>query len=268
MLLSRNSTSGKNDYQMLKKAGWQAIDINETCNGSKFMDVEEGKRFLKGVIEDIESAGLIVGQCHAPMPNTYENLTEEQIENIIVSIVNCVEAASELKVPYTVVHTFIYSWGGDPDPEKTYELNKKYLNRVVEKAENTVVCLENLPGCNGFIRTAEELKKMCDDVSPKLCACIDTGHAFSNKLKISSFFEVLGDKIKTLHVHDSLNGMDRHALPYEGTGDWEDFKECLKKYNYKGTLNSESNFSNRLPKENMLKWQTFEREVYEMLLNE
>lgn len=266
MLLSRNSYSSKSDYAMFKKAGWQAIDINETCNGDKFMNVEEGEIFLKGIIDEIEKAGLVIGQCHAPMPGTYENLTEEQIENIIVSIVNCVEVASKLKIPYTVVHTFIYSWGGDPDREKTFELNKKYLKRVVEKAKNTVVCLENLPGCNGFVRTAEELKEMCDAVSPKLCVCIDTGHAFSNKLKVSSFFEVLGDKIKALHVHDSLSGMDRHALPYEGSGDWADFKESLKKYNYQGTLNSESSFAERLPKENELKWQTFEREVYETLL--
>lgn len=266
MLLSRNSDCGKNDYKMLKKAGWQAIDINETCDGSKFMNVEEGKKYLESVIKDIEDAGLIVGQCHAPMPNTYENLSDEEIENIIVSIVNCVEVASALKIPYTIVHTFIYSWSGDPDREKTFQLNKEYLKRVVEKAENTVVCLENLPGCNGFVRTGEELKEMCEAVSPKLCICIDTGHAFSNKLKVSSFFEVLGDKIKALHVHDSLNGMDRHSLPYEGSGDWNDFKEALKKYNYQGTLNSESSFSERLPKENELKWQTFEREVFETFL--
>lgn len=268
MLLSRNSNEFSLEYyKTLKKAGWQAIDINETCYGNKFLEgKEKGIAYVKGAIDKIHQAGLIVGQCHAPMPNTYEGLSDEEIERVIESIVNCVEVASELKIPYTVVHTFIYSWGGDPDPERTWEINVKYLKRAVEKAENTVVCLENLPGINGFVRTPNDLKKMCDAVSPQLAVCLDTGHAFSNNLKTSEFFEVLGDKIKALHVHDTVAGADAHLLPFTGRGDWEDFKEALKKYNYSGTLNSESNFAFKLPPKKLLYWETCERTVFEELL--
>ncbi len=269
MLLSRNSHSdGSSDYKMLKNAGWQAIDINETCMGNKFLEgKEKGIAYIKGVIDRITEAGLLVGQCHAPMTNTYEGLSEEQIENVILSVVNCTEAASELNIPCTIVHPFIYSWSvEDPDPEKTRELNVKYLKRVVEKAENTLVCLENLPGIRGFIRTAEDLEKMCKEVSEKLFVCLDTGHAFSNRLKTSEFFEVLGDRIKALHVHDSFNGMDVHMLPYVGSGDWNDFKQSIKRYNYTGTLNSEVNFTSKLPSESILEWEIFERKVLETLL--
>ena len=269
MILSRNShADGKSDYKMLKNAGWQAIDINETCYGNKFLEgKEKGIEYVKNVIFRVTEAGLIVGQCHAPMAGTYEGLSDEEMEKTVLSVVNCTEIASELKIPYTIVHPFIYSWSvEDPDPEKTYQLNVRYLKRVMEKAENTVVCLENMPGIRGFIRTGEDLKNMCDAVSPELAVCLDTGHAFSNKLKTSQFFEVLGDKIKALHVHDTVAGTDSHLLPFTGGGDWADFKESLKKYNYSGTLNSESSFSECLPEDNELKWQTFEREVFEELL--
>ena len=81
-------------------------------------------------------------------------------------------------------------------------------------------------------------------------------------------------KFKELHAENTKNffeelvktsGVDIE-LNKKTVEQYNAFKESLKKYNYQGTLNSESSFSERLPKENELKWQTFEREVYETLL--
>ncbi len=268
MLLSRNSNDKTPEYYaILKKAGWQAIDINETCDPSKFYNVSEGLGYVRGVIETIKNAGLEIGQCHAPMAEWYAGKTKEELESRMQCIVNCAHVAGRSGIPCTIVHPFIYSWAEDKSPEYTFEMNVKHLKEVCAAAgDGTKVCLENLPGCNGFIKTPEDMKKMLDAVGEDLYVCIDTGHAFSNKLKISPFFELLGDKIKALHVHDSLGGMDRHMLPYLGAGDWNDFKESLKKYNYAGTLNSEANFAVYLPRENMLEWETYERKVFETLL--
>ena len=267
MLLSRNSnSSGLEYYKLLKQAGWQAIDINETCDNNVFLTDENAQiSFVKNVLDNIHQAGLIVSQCHAPMAGCYKDASEEKIETTITSIVNCVKVADKLSIPFVVVHPFIYSWSEkDPDLDKTFKLNLEYLKRACENAKNTIVCLENMPGSNGFILNGNDIKRMIDAVDNNLHACIDTGHAASLGIKMSDFTNALGNKIKTLHVHDSFVGSDRHMLPYQGAVDWADFKEAIK--NLDVDLNSESGFSNRLPKENLLEWETFERKVFETLL--
>lgn len=269
MLISRNSEGRTREYyEMLKRAGWQAVDINETCDPRRFLaSHDEQVEFVKGVIKLITDAGLEIGQCHAPMAECYGDKSDEAIAERFTAVENCVRVAGELGIPATIVHPVIYSWSGDESPERTLEMNVKHLKRLCEVCGDTKVCLENMPGCNGFIRNAEEMKKMSELVGEKLYFCIDTGHAFSNKLKISSFFEVLGDKIAALHIHDSCNGADMHLLPYSTNSDWADFKAAIKQYNYQGTLNSESNFSVRLPESMRFEAEQFEASVIRSLMD-
>ncbi len=267
MILGRNSSSGGLDYyRLLKQAGWQAIDINETCDPNVFLSEESYQlSFTENVLDNIIKAGLIVGQCHAPMAECHMGKSDEAIENRITSIINCTKIADKLNIPFTIVHPFIYSWSeNDPDPDKTFNLNKEYLKRVCSVAKNTIVCLENMPGGRGFILNGEDLKNMINAVDCNLHACVDTGHAASLGVKMSNFTNTLGDKIKTLHVHDSFIGSDRHMLPFLGSFDWVDFKESIKDLDV--ILNSESGFSIKLPKENLLDWETFERKVFEKLI--
>ena len=268
MLLSRH-TQGRSQkyYQMLKKAGWQAVDMNETADKNMFLQsAEEREKYVEQALEYIEQAGLKVGQCHAPMPHCIVGKTEQEVNDILLSIMNCIETASKFNIPYVVVHPFIYDWAtDDPEPEKTLQFNLEYLKKAVEKAKGTIVCLENMPGFRGITAYPENVKYFIDNV-PGLCACLDTGHAVCNGLKTSDFFKVLGDKIKCLHVHDSIAGTDLHALPYSNQVDWQDFKQTIKEYNYQGNINSESNFSFKLPNENRLEWETFEAKVYKTLM--
>lgn len=268
MLLSRHSQGrNKEYYQMLKQAGWQAIDMNETADKNMFLQsAEDREAYIKQALEYIEQAGLQVGQCHAPMPHTIVGKTDEEINEILQSIINCAETVSKFNIPYMVVHPFIYDWAtDDPDPEKTKQFNINYLKKVVEKAKGTTVCLENMPGYRGVTAFPEDVKYYLDNVE-NLCACLDTGHAICNRLKTSDFFKVLGDKIKCMHIHDSVAGTDLHALPYSHQVDWQDFKQAIKEYNYQGNINSESNFSFKLPKENRLYWEQTEVKVYKTLM--
>ena len=269
MLLSRNSKACTLEYfQILARAGWQAIDVNETEDFSLFCQPADVQLdFLKREIDNIHSAGLIANQCHAPMVGSYAGINDEELDAKINCIEQAVFAASKLNIPFTVVHPLVYSWSApDPDPAKTWEKNIKYLSRVCSRAENTIVCLENMPGDFGFIRTAKQQMQMLVDVGNNLCACFDTGHAASNAQAASSFFNTVGDKIKALHVHDSILGIDKHYLPYLGVFDWSDFKQALKNSNYKGTLNSESSFSSKLPKENLEYWESVEANVFKSLI--
>ena len=269
MLLSRNSKDFSPEYfKMLAQAGWQAIDINETEDYALFCQPADVQlNFLKAEIDNIIGAGLIANQCHAPMIGSYKDVSDEELDSRICCIEQAVLCASKLKIPYTVVHPLVYSWSlPDPNKDKTWEKNIKYLTRVCAKAENTVICLENMPREFGFIKTAKLQNQLINDVGNNLCACFDTGHAASSEQTASSFFDTLGDKIKVLHVHDSLPTLDKHYLPYLGSFNWEDFKQSLKTSSYKGTLNSESSFSAKLPKENLGYWESVEVNVFKTLL--
>ena len=268
MLISRNSQGrSKEYYQMLKQAGWQAVDMNETLDKEIFLQsAEDREAYIKQALEYIEQAGLKAGQCHAPMPHCIKDKTEKEVNEFLLSIINCVETAGKFGITYVVVHPFIYDWAtDDPDKEKTKQFNINFLKKVVEKAKGTTVCLENMPGFRGVTAYPEDVKYYLDNVE-NLCACLDTGHAICNGKSARDFFKVLGDKIKCMHIHDSIAGTDLHALPYSNMVDWQDFKQAIKEYNYQGNINSESNFSFKLPKENRLYWEKTEVQVYKTLL--
>ncbi len=272
MKVSRNSDiyyeNRKEYYQLLKKAGWDAVDLNEFqvpqfYNDNFSAQVRHGKEILKTV----KNAGLEIGQCHAPMQGDYFKNTPEKTESQIKVIGAAIKLASELEIPNVVVHPYVYSWSEpDPDEEYTYKYNAEYLSRIMEFAGNTNVCLENMPGPRGFINSGKKCKKLLDMVGDdRLCICFDTGHLFSVGGLASEFFQYVGDRIKVTHIHDSVLNADRHMLPYTGVGDWNDFKLTIQKFKYSGTMNSESKFSSCLPVEDLLTWETTEAKVIKSL---
>lgn len=269
MKLSRNSVINYKNrdeyYAMLKTAGWDAVDLDEFYVLEMF---EDGLGLKRGreITDTVKKNGLEIGQCHAPMPGEFYKKSQNTVEKAIKAMEDCVKVASELEIPYTVVHPYIYSWSiADPDEDRTFEFNKEILTRLCASAKNTVVCLENLPGNHGFINDGAKMKKMLDSVDG-LCACLDTGHLFSVKGKVSDFFLLNGSKIKALHVHDSVCGADLHLLPFSGSGDWSDFSKALHDYGYSGTLNTESRFAASLPPQLRLQGERFEIDVLRSLI--
>lgn len=106
------------------------------------------------------------------------------------------------------------------------------LNRLFEKEYSTMVLLETMAGKGTEMgRSFEELKSIMDKVEKKeeIGVCLDTCHVFDAGYDIvgnldgvlKEFDEVIGlDKLKAVHLNDSMNGMgshkDRHAKIGEG----------------------------------------------------
>ena len=97
------------------------------------------------------------------------------------------------------------------------------LNEVPE-AEEVMICLETMAGKGSEIASKlEELKKIMDLVKYPLYICIDTCHLNDAGYNMSEFDAFLNefdsiigiDKIKCVHINDSLNPIsshkDRHA---------------------------------------------------------
>ncbi len=271
MYISRTCFGADKEYcKMLVDAGYTAVDINDTSHKPEIFLASEDEQyaFVKNAVDNIKNEGLKIGQCHAPHSISLWCSTDEEVEQRIVAIENCVKSANKFDIPYTIIHPFVYAFNKEEEnPEKLWQFNIDTIRRICKCATNTTICLENMPGVGGVIKTGKDMAKMLSDISDdNLMVCLDTGHLISQNEKASEFFAAVGDRIKTLHIHDSIPGQDLHLLAGEGRGDWEDFKLALKQYNYQGTINSESNFVYNVPKELRLEGQILERKILESFI--
>jgi len=250
-------------YKLWSDAGFEALDMNEFACRSKNED--DYKMYIKERIGWTEKYGMTVGQCHGVSAETYDGLSTEKINDRIALIASSIKLASELRVPYTIIHPFIYSWSNDDtDRARTTELNMRYLKEVTRYAENTTVCLENLPGIRGHVINGAQMKEYTDSIKG-LCVCLDTGHMFSNGVTTEDFFSAVGEKIKVMHIHDTMPGVDKHMLAFTGIGNWKEFAETVKKYGYSGDFNSESAFAMRTPIKDRLLLERVEAEAMRAL---
>ncbi len=268
MLVSRTCFGNDKEYcQMIADAGYSAVDINDTSHKPEIFLQSEDEQyaFVKNVVDNIKNTGLVIGQCHAPHSVSLWNSTDEEIEQRIVAIENCVKTVSKFKIPYTIIHPFVYAFNKEAEnKEKLWQFNVDAIRRICKSATGTTVCLENMPGIGGVIKTGEDMARMLSDVGcDNLMVCLDTGHLACQGGKATDFFAAVGDKVKTLHIHDSIPGQDLHLLAGEGNFDWEDFKLALKQYNYQGTINSESNFVYNVKGNLRLEGQILERKILE-----
>lgn len=271
MLVSRTCFGADKEYcQMMVDAGYTAVDINDTSYKPEiFLQSEEEQyAFVKNAVDNILGVGLKIGQCHAPHSISLWCSTDEEIEQRIAAIENCVKTASKFDIPYTVLHPFVYAFNKqDENPDKLWQFNIDTIRRICKCATNTTICLENMPGVGGVIKTGEDMAKMLSDVGyDNLMSCLDTGHLICQNGKATDFFAAVGDRVKTLHIHDSIPGEDLHLLAGTGRFDWEDFKTALKQYNYQGTINSESNFVYNVKGQLRLDGQILERKILEEFL--
>ena len=215
MLISRTCFGADKEYcKMLFSAGYTAVDINDTSHKPEIFlqSDDEQFAFVKNAVDNMKNAGLVIGQCYAPHTKPLWCTYPEEYEQNIVTIENCVKVASKLKIPYTIVHPVVYAFNNPGNnPDEIWQTNIDMLRRVTKYAENTVVCLENMPGTSGVIRTGNDMAQMLNDVDDDgLMVCLDTGHLICQEGSFVDFFKAVGDRVKTTHIHDSIKGQDLH----------------------------------------------------------
>jgi len=107
MLISRTCFGADKEYcKMMVDAGYTAVDINDTSHKPEIFLASEKEQydFVKNAVDNILSVGLKIGQCHAPHSISLWCSTNEELEQRIVSIENCVKTVSKFNIPYTVIH--------------------------------------------------------------------------------------------------------------------------------------------------------------------
>lgn len=133
------------------------------------------------------------------------------------------EMAERLRFDYLVLHL------GLADEE--YDLSKfdaafstlEHL-KIFAKERGVQLLLENTPNA---LSTPERLVEFIQYTRLDLKICFDAGHAHLAG-GFHAAFEVLKDRIATVHLHDNHGDKDEHLVPYEGAINWFEAARDLK----------------------------------------
>lgn len=126
--------------------------------------------------------------------------------------------------------------------EKGIELISDVLNKVLFPEMTTTVLLETMAGKGSEVgRSFEEIRAIIDrtQLSDKLGVCLDTCHISDAGYDIinnpegvlEEFDKIIGiDRLKAIHLNDSMNPMGAHKDRHEKIGDGHIGFEALMKF--------------------------------------
>ena len=247
---------GDEKFLKVKSHGFDAIDYNISNTETLLYSLndKELEKFAKAETKAIDDAGLTISQVHGPWrwppeDGTIEN-RNERMEKMKKSIVY----TGLLGCKYWVVHPlmpFGIEEKGTPEAKITYEINLEFMRELLAfaKGHGVTICLENMPMPKFSLGAPEDILKFVKEMNDEnFKICFDTGHAqiCSNGKSIGEFVELLGEEIKTFHIHDNNGVHDLHLTPLFGCIDWNSFSSSLKKIGFNGVFSLETAPSKKL----------------------
>lgn len=236
-------------YEYIRSLCYECIDYQGFIHTDTPMFQNGEAAFETAVINDrkiIESAGLNIYQVHAPWRWPAQDATPEDRQERFEKMSLSIRGTALLGSRYFVIHPLM-PWGGGsagPDPEKFYEINLDFMERLCTEAEKcgVIICFENMPMHALPTSTPEASLDFVRKInSPWLRICLDTGHCAVFGIQPADAVRMLGkDMLKTLHVHDNDGVQDRHWVPFTGVIDWVDFRHALQEIGFDGCLSIET----------------------------
>lgn len=236
--------------KMIKDAGFEGIDMG--FSGGFFEgDWEKKTHEIK---DCFEKAGLKCAQVHLPYYNIFES-SEVYIEEKEREMRSSFKCMSILGAKWGAYHP-MSSTNFDYDPKRAMHDNREKLKNYLEEASkyNVGIAVENLPvfpDCsqyNFFTSNYEDHCELVDSLDSELIgACWDFGHANLMPYDMSEVLDVMGDRIKIVHMHNNTEMCDLHIAPCIGTIKWEKMIPVLVKHGYSGPLNLELNLNLIMP---------------------
>jgi sugar phosphate isomerase/epimerase len=161
-------------------------------------------------------------------PHTHVNITEKvKGERIrwVGEIKRAIEVAEVIPFRYLIQHLGV---GGQEFSEHSIDAAFSALEELTVFAQQrgVEILLENT--CND-LSTAERLQLFNELTHLRLNYVFDTGHA-NIGAGIEHEFEIMRDRIRSLHVHDNNGKDDQHLFPMAegGTIDWTRTMELLR----------------------------------------
>lgn len=261
--------NAKQALQMIRNAGFTNIDFNIDAfllntdvyagriNSFFDQDLEELKRYFHPMKECMKQYGICASQMHAPYPVMIQGREEQNRFMMEQVIPKSLAIASYLEIEWVVVHPIKLQYNAGIQKER--EENMKFFQTLIPLLEkyHVKICLENLYESVGQ-RIAEGvcanpadaiayIDKLNELAGKQLFGlCLDSGHLQLTHQDSYRYIQLLGNRIKLLHLHENDGIADQHQMPYSfGNGkrmgqNWKQFIMALKEIEFDGTLSFET----------------------------
>ncbi len=164
-------------------------------------------------------------------PDTWLTVTEpiksERIR-MVDEIKRAIEIAETIPFKYLIQHLGV---SGEEYDERKIDAAFNSLEELslFARQRGVQMLLENIPN---ELSTATRLKNFLQMTHLDLYFVFDTGHA-NLGAGVKHEFEIMQDRIRSLHVHDNDGKSDLHLFPFlaeAGTIDWEETMKLLRGY--------------------------------------
>jgi sugar phosphate isomerase/epimerase len=208
----------------IAKAEIQAVEV--FCASGHFQyRSAEAVRDLAGALSE---HGLELHALHSP---TERDSTSGPQSGVAISIsdperIRRIDAVDEVKralevaerVPFRYFIQHMGSGRQSADPRK---LDAAFASleslSIFAKHRGVTIALENKADELGCPAT---LHQFLQETHLQVKCCFDTGHAHIEG-GVGPGFELMRERVATVHVHDNHGEKDEHLLPSEGTIDWD-----------------------------------------------
>lgn len=260
---------------IFKAAGFDAVDYNfdvlfpsgDIRDGKPFALLDRPRedylKYFSEISDILKENGITVGQTHAHFSTLIAAGDKERNDYLLECLKKEIEITAVMGSKYIVIHPICKGYNADYTWEMEKAENMAMYTALIDtlKKYDVVCCLENMWGiCNGkiiasacgnMIEAAEYIDNLNEIAGEELFGfCFDVGHAVICSVDPIRSLILLGDRVKTLHLHDVDINKDSHTAPFRGVVEWDGLMRTIKQIGYSGTLNFEaSNAWNVLPSE-------------------
>lgn len=236
-------------YKCVKEAGLDGCDIDLTSSDPSFMSDENWEGQAYKIKERLDANGLDCIQVHLPCHDIFKS-SEIIDENVKMATLNSLKAMKILGCKWGAYHprtSFVNGF----DSDASIRDNIREISIYLEEAEKLGVgiAVENIPifpDCpqhTFFSADYDELNFLVESFkSDKVGICWDFGHANLMAFRQEKAFEILGDKIRMVHMANNYKFNDDHNIPTFGYADWKNIMPALYKCGYSGDFTLEVHY--------------------------
>lgn len=236
----------ENGIRLLARLGFDAMDFNliESIYKTEFSE-ESYESFCFQLKQCAEDNGIYFNQAHAPFPSYWFG-DDDYNKKVEPALIRSIKAAGIVGAKQIVVHPTACPAGTD---QKQFNLD--FYNSLIPycREANIKIALENMYGFDNVQNKivpnvcsfGRELADYFDALNPEyFTVCLDIGHCgLVGQKAEAAIFELGGQRLGALHVHDNDNVSDLHTVPYQGLVNWNAVMTALKSIEYDGDLTYE-----------------------------
>lgn len=232
------------------KAGYRVLDINlcEAMNPYSRMRDDDWERYVEDIARLGERWNVVFRQSHLPYYDIFAENDEEKVRTMEELIRRSIIASGRLGVRWAVTHPgTVYSAGHDMRVSLERNL-EYYLAHLKTARENGVgIALENdfeyrsAPYQRIFCANVHELVELVDAFNDPehIGACYDFGHGNLCGPFHRQNLNVIGHRLRAIHVQDNHGTSDEHLMPFHGNINWQEAMAGLADIGYGGDLTYE-----------------------------